>query len=380
MANFREWNILHIFLFVTFVVSGLIINLVQVILFFTVGLLSRKVFRKINFYFNWMINAQILFIGTWWSQSEGILFCETESVFQNLGKESALVTMNHHYEVDWLFGWMGSDNFKVLGNSRVFVKKMIQYVPVVGWSWLMSDVVFLARDWEKDRLKLAQGVDQLCQYPDPMWLLLFAEGTRMNPEKLEASKEFAKKRNLPILKHHLTPRTKGFIETMKSLNKNEIKAVYDVTLVMPSDIISTVSTILVGKKAVGHMFVRRFAISDVPTDEEGMSKFLMDLYKDKDELKENYLKTGSFTDKNGKFPIYKEIKLGYRIPVLLNTLILNTLITIPLLAQLGRMLCSGSMINISLALLFPAVLYFSLKKFINLTRISKASAYGKKKD
>lgn len=44
---------------------------------------------------------------------------------------------------------------------RVFVKKMLCYVPVVGWSWLMSDVVFLARDWDKDRLKLAEGVQKV---------------------------------------------------------------------------------------------------------------------------------------------------------------------------------------------------------------------------
>ena len=40
---------------------------------------------------------------------------------------------------------------------------MLAYVPVVGWSWLMSDVVFLARDWEKDKLKLAEGVKQVHQ-------------------------------------------------------------------------------------------------------------------------------------------------------------------------------------------------------------------------
>jgi len=26
--------------------------------------------------------------------------------------------MNHHYEVDWMFGWMGADSYCVLGNSR----------------------------------------------------------------------------------------------------------------------------------------------------------------------------------------------------------------------------------------------------------------------
>lgn len=43
----------------------------------------------------------------------------------------------------------------------------------------------------------------LCQYPDPMWLLIFAEGTRVDAVKLAASQEFANKRNLPALQHHL---------------------------------------------------------------------------------------------------------------------------------------------------------------------------------
>lgn len=60
MVNFQEWTIFHISLFVTFVISGLAINLVQVVLFLTVGQLSRRLFRKINFCFNWMINAQVM--------------------------------------------------------------------------------------------------------------------------------------------------------------------------------------------------------------------------------------------------------------------------------------------------------------------------------
>jgi hypothetical protein len=59
MVNFKEWTICHISLFVTFVLSGVAINAVQAVLFFTVGQVSRRAFRKINFYFNWMINAQV---------------------------------------------------------------------------------------------------------------------------------------------------------------------------------------------------------------------------------------------------------------------------------------------------------------------------------
>lgn len=36
------------------------------------------------------------------------------------------------------------------------------------------------------------------------------EGTRFTKEKYEASMQVAKEKGLPILKHHLLPRTKGF--------------------------------------------------------------------------------------------------------------------------------------------------------------------------
>ena len=49
-------------------------------------------------------------------------------------------------------------------------------------------------------------------------LCLFAEGTRFTPEKHEVSKEFARSRGLPILKHHLVPRTKGFNFILKHMD------------------------------------------------------------------------------------------------------------------------------------------------------------------
>ena len=53
----------------------------------------------------------------------------------------------------------------------------------------------------------------LGDYPDPVWLLLFAEGTRMNPEKLEASRDFARKRGYPVLRHC------KFFEKFREFNK-----------------------------------------------------------------------------------------------------------------------------------------------------------------
>ena len=48
-------------------------------------------------------------------------------------------------------------------------------------------------------------------------LCLFAEGTRFTPEKHKISVEFAESRGLPVLKHHLFPRTKGFCFILKNM-------------------------------------------------------------------------------------------------------------------------------------------------------------------
>ena len=49
---------------------------------------------------------------------------------------------------------------------------------------------------------------------------------------------------------------------------------------------------------VGEIYIRRIPITDIPRhDEEEVKDFLMKLYQDKDELKDNFLKTGSFTGK-----------------------------------------------------------------------------------
>lgn len=48
-------------------------------------------------------------------------------------------------------------------------------------------------------------------------LCLFAEGTRFTKEKHELSMEYARKNGLPIFKHHLFPRTKGFTFLLKNM-------------------------------------------------------------------------------------------------------------------------------------------------------------------
>lgn len=102
----------------------------------------------------------------------------------------------------------------------------------MGWAWKFGESVFLERNWDKDKEIIGKQLRELVEYPDPMWLLLMAEGTRFTKEKHEASMTFAKERGLPLLKHHLVPRTRGFISSLPYL-RGKVPAVYNVTLGFP---------------------------------------------------------------------------------------------------------------------------------------------------
>ena len=147
-----------------------------------------------------MFYEKILFLADWWSDSEVRMYVDPKDL-DEMNAHNALVVMNHHYELDWCFGWMIADRVGVLGGARVFGKKILKYVPVMGWAWYFGDGAFLERNWDKDKDVMSKTVQALSDYPDPVWLCIFAEGTRLSPEKLEASRDFARSRGLPVLRH-----------------------------------------------------------------------------------------------------------------------------------------------------------------------------------
>ena len=104
----------------------------------------------------------------------------------------------------------------------------------------------------------------------------------------------------------------------------------------------------------------------------------MDVYKSKDELIDNYALTGKFSSEN--YEAYPMVVKPRRIYSLINTVCLNLLVVPAFLVHIGILAFSGSILQLTLALFLVIILYIGLKKFIGLTKISKASAYGKKQN
>lgn len=66
-----------------------------------------------------------------------------------------------------------------------------------------------------------RSLQGLKDFPMPFWLTIFAEGTRMTPDKLSEAQKFAASRKLPIPKNVLIPRTKvKFYVKTSTKNRN----------------------------------------------------------------------------------------------------------------------------------------------------------------
>jgi hypothetical protein len=67
----------------------------------------------------------------------------------------------------------------------------------------------LSRNWSDDVEKINKTFYNLKTRKLPFWLASHIEGTRLVPEKIRQSQEYAKKNDLPVTNHVLLPRKKG---------------------------------------------------------------------------------------------------------------------------------------------------------------------------
>lgn len=375
IALLKQSRFSQLLLAITFLTSGIILNLIQCTLYYFVRPFNKYLFRKINYYVNYSLYCQLVFIAQYWANIKLTVHIKKSDYDKYYGKEHGYLIMNHTYEIDWLVGWILCENVRVLGNCKTYAKKSIQYIPTMGYAWKFGESVFLERNWEKDKEIIGNQLKELVNYPDPMWLLLMAEGTRFTKEKHEASKAFAKEKGLPVLLHHLTPRTRGFTRSLPYL-KEKVPAIYNVILgFKPNGVTPTMSNVLMGKSIDANMYMERIPISEVPDDEAEAAAWLHDLYTKKDKMLDSYTETGSWFEKSG-VEKFDGFLLPRRIFPFLNTLGWAITILVPMGYYIYRILLSGNTLYVTTACVIIVSFFFLLHKLIGQTKISKGSSYG----
>lgn len=128
----------------------------------------------------------------------------------------------------------------------------------------------------------------------PAWIINYVEGSRVTLKKLLDAQNFSRERGYPIMDNVLLPRTKGFVSCVNEFRGSHINYVYDFTIAYrhrghkkaflqaPSMVRAHVSSLW--PEYQFHVHCRRFAISDLPSDEEELGNWLRARWAEKDKI------------------------------------------------------------------------------------------------
>ncbi|OAP55695.1 hypothetical protein AYL99_09847 [Fonsecaea erecta] len=208
---------------------------------------------------------------------------------------------NHQIYTDWLYLWWIAYCNGMHGRLYIVLKESLRKIPVIGWGMQLYQFIFLKRNWEQDKPNMASALQRLNKPTDPMWLLLFPEGTNLAPSTRKRSAEWAKKNNIPDTRHVLLPRSTGLQFCLEEL-KDTVDYLYDCTIVYEGvprgqyaqDIFTLKAGYLEGRppKSVS-MHWRRFAVKEIPLhNDRAFELWLRARWREKDVMIEEYYQTG----------------------------------------------------------------------------------------
>ncbi|KAF9409415.1 hypothetical protein BGZ94_001963 [Podila epigama] len=164
------------------------------------------------------------------------------------------------------------------------------------------DFIFLKRnDWAHDKRAIEENLDRV-NPKDPLWLIVFPEGTVVSKDTRKRSSTFAQKAGLADHRHVLLPRTSGLFVCINKL-RGSVDYVYDTTVgysgiaygEVPQELYPLPGLYLnqAQPKEIS-MHLRRFAIKDIPTTEPEFVEWVRARWHEKDDLMEEFYTTGKF--------------------------------------------------------------------------------------
>ena len=129
-------------------------------------------------------------------------------------------------------------NPQMHGHLYIILKESIKYIPVIGPGCMFFSFIFMSRKMATDQPRLSYRLNKLKnrrvgpdheEYYDPMWLLLFPEGTNLSDNGRVKSGKWAEKMGIRDCRHLMLPRSTGTFFCLNEL-KGTVDYVYDCTV------------------------------------------------------------------------------------------------------------------------------------------------------
>eukprot|EP00055_Hartaetosiga_balthica_P013459 m.69050 g.69050 ORF g.69050 m.69050 type:complete len:459 (+) comp8263_c0_seq2:44-1420(+) len=209
-------------------------------------------------------------------------------------EESQLIIGNHQSFVDWLALVALLRPCGLDGRINFVLKNSLKFIPFYGWFWWLGGFIYIRKSWRDDKQSLVNRFMELKDYTHKYVIAIYPEGTRYTMNKLKQSQQFAISRDLPIFQHVLTPKTKGFVTCVMSLD-DSLSAVYDVTLAYTTRSGFTkrppppyMQDIVTNRYDNIHIHCKRFERSELPNDEVELAAWLRQRFVEKEEMLERF--------------------------------------------------------------------------------------------
>ncbi|KAF1797084.1 hypothetical protein FB192DRAFT_1291526 [Mucor lusitanicus] len=230
--------------------------------------------------------------------------------------ERIIVTSNHQIYADWVYIWCLAYLAKAHGALKIILKSSLKNLPVYGQRKLAMD-----KDNIITNLERSKKGDQ------PLWLVLFPEGTVVSPSTRKRSKDFAEQNDMHDNRYTLLPRSTGLRLCTTTL-ADSIDYIYDFTIgysgIKPNDIPEQVYTIQsvfffnFYPKQV-HVYVRRFKVDSIPISNEAeFNQWNLERWKEKDDLMDYFYKHGVFPSNHSSTAAGMDDSRVVDVPIRLN--------------------------------------------------------------
>jgi lysocardiolipin and lysophospholipid acyltransferase len=155
-----------------------------------------------------------------------------------IGKHERATDAEQIY-TDWVYLWWTAYTSNMHGHLYIILKESIKYIPVLGTGMMFYGFIFLSRKWATDKERFQYRLRKLSskhngplsgsQDLDPMWLLIFPEGTNLSSNGRESSKKWADKNGIADVRHLMLPRSTGLAFCTSEL-KDTVEWLYDCTV------------------------------------------------------------------------------------------------------------------------------------------------------
>lgn len=246
----------------------------------------------------------VLFFFETYSGTEVHLYGDVDSLFKK--KENVIYISNHQSTVDWIVINMLAVRQGMVGHIRYVLKDSLKYLPMYGFYFRQHGCIYVKRDgkFSKNQHTVERQLKRFKNENTPVWMVVFPEGTRFNPNRpeiIQKSKQFAKERGLHDYEYVLAPRMRGFKISLEHL-WDHIDAVYDVTIAYSHTVDPDTGKRMKSPGMPGflsttnpelHIYIKRIEVHEVPRTEDSLKVWMNERFKEKDLLLSSFYGTNN---------------------------------------------------------------------------------------